>query len=117
MLFRSIIKKGDIIPLIKACDVFITLDMSTTILEAQLLKKPVISINTETVPFNDGSTVFETDSCVRIKIDEFEETIHRIIHDNNYRTKLIRRGTDYLNRYVSNQGSASVKLLSYLEKF
>ena len=113
----KIIKKGDIIPLIKACDVFITLDMSTTILEAQLLKKPVISINTETVPFNDGSTVFESDSCVRIKIDEFEETIHRIFHDNDYRIKLIRRGTDYLNRYVSNQGNASIELLSYLEKF
>ena len=91
--------------------------MSTTILEAQLLKKPVISINTETVPFNDGSTVFESDSCVRIKIDEFEEIIHKIFHDNDYRTKLIRNGTDYLNRYVSNQGNASVKLLSYLEKF
>tara|TARA_B100001123_G_scaffold449615_1_gene615687 strand:- start:8961 stop:10808 length:1848 start_codon:yes stop_codon:yes gene_type:complete len=113
----NIIKKGNIIPLIKNCEVFIALDMSTTILEAQLLKKPVISINTQKIPYNDGSSVFESNSCDRVKIEDFQKTMEKILYDENYRKKLIERGTNFLNRYVSNQGSASKKLLSYFEEF
>jgi len=111
----KVIKKGDIIPLIKSCEVFISLDMSTTILEAQLLKKPVISINTGKVPYNDESSIFKSNSCDRVKIEEFEKTITKIIHDNDYKLDLIRRGTDFFNEYVSNQGNASKKLFSCLE--
>ena len=111
----KVIKKGDIIPLIKSCEVFIALDMSTTILEAQLLKKPVISINTGKVPYNDESSIFKSNSCDRVKIEEFEKTITKIIHDNDYKLDLIRRGTDFFNEYVSNQGNASKKLFSCLE--
>ena len=113
----KIIKKGDIVPLIKSCDIFVALDMSTTILEALLLKKPVISVNTGNIPSHDGSSIFESDSCDRVKIDDFEEAIQRVLHDNDYRLDLIRRGTAYLDKYVSNQGKASEKLLAYLEKF
>ena len=112
-----VIKKGDIIQLIRSCEVFIALDMSTTILEAQLLKKPVISINTGKIPYNDESSIFKSDSCDRVEIEEFEKTISKIIHDGDYKSDLIRRGTNFLNEYVSNQGKASEKLFSYLEDF
>ena len=112
----KVIKKGDIIPLIKSCEIFITLDMSTTILEAQLLKKPVISINTGIIPFNDESTIFKLDSCDRVKIVDFEETVCKILQDRDYNLNVIRRGTNFLNKYVSNQGKASSALLSFLEK-
>ena len=112
----KVIKKGDIIPLIKSCEIFIALDMSTTILEAQLLKKPVISINTGIIPFNDESTIFKLDSCDRVKIEDFEGTVYKILHDRDYNLNVIRRGTNFLNKYVSNQGKASSALLSFLEK-
>ena len=112
----KVIKKGDIIPLIKSCEIFIALDMSTTILEAQLLKKPVISINTGIIPFNDESTIFKLDSCDRVKIVDFEETVCKILQDRDYNLNVIRRGTNFLNKYVSNQGKASSALLSFLEK-
>jgi hypothetical protein len=109
-----VIKKGNIIELIKSCEVFIAIDMSTTILEAQLLKKPVISINTGKIPYNDESSIFKSNSCDRVKIEEFEKTITKILHDEDYKSELIKRGTDFLNEYVSNQGKASEKLLSHL---
>ena len=90
--------------------------MSTTILEAQLLKKPVISINTGIIPFNDESTIFKLDSCDRVKIVDFEETVCKILQDRDYNLNVIRRGTNFLNKYVSNQGKASSALLSFLEK-
>ncbi|MDC0170562.1 hypothetical protein OAJ04_02145 [Candidatus Nitrosopelagicus sp.] len=113
----SVIKKGSIVPLIKSCEVFISLNMSTTILEAQLLKKPVISINTGKIPYNDESSIFKSNSCDRVKIEEFDETITKILHDNDYKSDLIKRGTDFFNEYVSNQGKASEKLFSYLKNF
>ena len=113
----NVIKKGNIVPLIKSCEVFISLDMSTTILEAQLLKKPVISINTGKIPYNDESSIFKSNSCDRVKIEEFDETITKILHDNDYKSDLIKRGTDFFNEYVSNQGKASEKLFSYLKNF
>ena len=112
-----VIKKGDIIQLIKSCEVFIALDMSTTILEAQLLEKPVISINTGMVPYIDESYIFKSDSCERVKIEEFEKTITKILHNKNYKLDLIERGTNFLNEYLSNQGKASEKLLSYLRDY
>ena len=112
----QVIKKGDIIPLIKSCEAFIALDMSTTILEAQILNKPVVSINTGKIPFNDESTIFKSDSCDRVKIEDFEETMDKILHDRDYNLSLVRRGTNFLNNYVSNHGRASSELLSFLEK-
>lgn len=113
----KVIKKGSIIPLIKSCEVFISIDMSTTILESQLLKKPVITINTGKVPFNNDSVIFKSNSCDRIKIDDFEKTIRKIIDDKQYRNDLIQRGTDFLNNYVSNLGESSHRFLLYLQQF
>ena len=91
--------------------------MSTTILESQLLKKPVITINTGKVPFNNDSVIFKSNSCDRIKIDDFEKTIRKIIDDKQYRNDLIQRGTDFLNNYVSNLGESSHRFLLYLQQF
>jgi hypothetical protein len=112
----QVIKKGDIIPLIKSCEALIAIDMSTTILEAQILNKPVISINTGKIPFNDESTIFKSNSCDRVKIEDFEETVGKILHDRDYDLSLVRRGTSFLDSYVSNHGRASSELLSFLEK-
>jgi len=112
----QVIKKGDIIPLIKSCEALIAIDMSTTILEAQILNKPVISINTGKIPFNDESTIFKSNSCDRVKIEDFEETMDKILHDRDYDLSLVRRGTSFLDSYVSNHGRASSELLSFLEK-
>ena len=112
----QVIKKGDIIPLIKSCEALIAIDLSTTILEAQILNKPVISNNTGKIPFNDESTIFKSNSCDRVKIEDFEETMGKILHDKDYDLSLVRRGTSFLNSYVSNHGRASSELLSFLEK-
>ena len=49
--------------------------------------------------------------------DTKDETITKILHDNDYKSDLIKRGTDFFNEYVSNQGKASEKLFSYLKNF
>lgn len=113
----KVIKKGNIVSLIKSCEVFISLDISTTILEAQIINKPVISITTGKIPYNDESTIFTSDSCVKVEIQDFENEIKKILQDKDYNSNVIKKGSDFLNKYVSNQGAASSAFLSFLEKF
>ncbi|MGQ0790630.1 MAG: UDP-N-acetylglucosamine 2-epimerase [Nitrosopumilaceae archaeon] len=109
-----VIRAGDIIPLIKSCEVFITTDISTTILEAQTLEKPVISFkirNHVGIP-----EVIKSNSCVCTTIDDFEAILTRILTDKKFKQEVIDRGTVFTKSYLSNIGTASKNLLHFLEK-
>lgn len=106
-------KFDDIIPLIASCSIMITIDLSTTILEAQLLKKPVISVNTKKHPFGI-STLFKTNACHNIDIDMLEDELKRIFSDADYRKKIILDGHDFVKKYVSNIGNSTQNIMKYL---
>ncbi len=112
----QIIKKGDIIPLIKKCEVFISIDMSTTMLEAQIINKPVISIKTQEIPLMDNSNIFTSKSFIRINSKDFDEIIDKVLENEGYRLEMIRKGSEFLDRYVSNKGKASEVFFSCLDK-
>lgn len=108
-----VIKTGDIIPLIKLCEVFITIDISTTILEAQILEKPVISFKLR--DHFGMSEPIKSNSCASTTIDDFESILTRILTDKKFKLEVIERGTMFARRYLSNIGTASKSLLDFLE--
>ena len=110
-----IVKSGNILPLIKYCEVVIVIDISTVIVESQILKKPVISVSTKDYGFND-SNVFESNPNIKTNIDNFESLFYRVLTDIDFKKQLVADGSEYVNNYFSNQGMASEKLLSFLEK-
>ncbi len=112
----KVIKSGDILDLIQSCEVFLSLDLSTTILEAQILKKPTISISAKDWRFGIPE-IFEKRACLKIDIDEFEKTLFEILNDNISKNKLISNATKFIEYYLSNHGNATKKFLSFLEKF
>lgn len=104
----KIIKKGNIYSLIKKCQVFIAIDISTSTLEAQILQKPTISISVKNDYLDeDNCSLFKSNSCVRTNIDNFENTLQRILSDANFKNELIQNGNKYVNHYLSNQGESS----------
>jgi len=109
----EIISSGSIIPLIKKCSLMITLDLSTAILEAQILSKPVFCIFFRDNNLN--SKIFEN-SCPRISIENFEDTIIKILHDETFRNKLIKKGNTFLKSYLSHQNNSCLSILNFLEK-
>ena len=109
----EIISSGSIIPLIKKCSLVIALDLSTTILESQLLSKPVICISFRDNDLN--SEIFEN-SCLRIPIENFKDLVTKILNDNIFRKNLIEKGTNYSNSYLSNKTNSCSSLLNFLEK-
>lgn len=110
----EIVSIGSIIPLIKKCSLMITFDLSTTILESQLLSTPVISMFYRD-NHNLNLEIFD-DSCLRVPIENFEEIITKIIHDDIFRNELIEKGTNFSKLYLSHQNDSSLSILDFLEK-
>lgn len=107
----QVFHSGDIQPLIKSSSLVIVTDMSTVILEAQAMKKPVISI-----PIRDHFGKPEVfNFCPQIKSDELESWIQLFYKNPDMKNNLIGKGNEFLKLYLTNPGSASSEILSFLE--
>ena len=107
------LKAGDITPLIKSCEVLITTDISTTMLESQILGKPVISFRIKEhlgIP-----EIIKSKSCLSVTKDDFEEIITQILTDKKFKLECIDRGFVFSKYYLSNIGTASKTLLDFLD--
>jgi hypothetical protein len=113
----KVIKSGSIIDLIKNCKIFVTIDISTTILEAQILEKPVISISVKNYQVDDAkSQVFLSNSCIHTDIENFQSHLSKIIHDENFKKILIQNGLNFVDDYLINKKNSSKCLIELLEK-
>mgnify|MGYP001361525239 CR=1 FL=1 len=108
----TVLKYDDISQLIQNCEIFIALGMSSTILEAQIFKKPVLGIRN-----NDMSlvpTILKNGSCQQVDIDDFPKKIKEILKNKNIQNDIIDRGTENVKNYISNLGSSSTKIQQLL---
>lgn len=110
----KILKEGNIFELIKKSEIFLTFDVSTTILEAFLLKKPVISITVKNYGWKQPS-IFQNNNCLYTSINDFENNLKQILIDSKFKNKLIYQGEQFLNQYVSNLGFSSKSIISILK--
>ena len=108
-------KTGEILKLIEDCDVFVVIDISTVILDAQLLGKPVICVQVKDSGYGIPS-VLTSNSCLIANKDNFQEILMRVLTDSKYRQEAIERGYNYARSYVVNVGCASEKILEHLSK-
>jgi len=109
-----VLKGGDTISLINNCKIFIAIDLSTTILEAQILDKPVISIPVLYIGDNKP-VIFSSNSCLQSSIDNFENDLKKILHDEIFRNNLKSKGKKFVANYLSNVGKSSEKIINFLE--
>ena len=109
-----IIKTGDIIPLIKNCEVLIVTDISSTILEAQIFEKPVISISIKDYSFGDPE-VYTSNSCIRTNPNDFEKILNQTLNNLEFKNDAILKGNKFVEDSLSNPGIASNSLLSFLK--
>ena len=97
----------------KKCDVLICIDMSTAILEAMILKKPVIL-----VLLNDKFSypeIFKNDYLTITNISNLENILIKLFSDDEYKKTLVKNGEKFLDYYLDNIGCSSKKLLDFLE--
>ena len=110
----EVITTGDILPLIKSCSVMITTRLSTAIVEAQIIGKPVIY-----VPIFDERygtpEIFKSNSCVISSINNFKLDLEKVLNDTSFRHKTINSANDFLKNYLTNHNQASNELLKFLD--
>ena len=112
----QVIKSGNIAELIQDCELFLSIDISTTILEAELLQKPVISISVKDFKLGySNSQIFQ--SSIYVAVNELENERFKVLNDKKYRNKIISNGTKFVNEYLSNQNSSSKSFINFLDTF
>jgi len=111
----QVVTTGDIIPLISSCSVMISVSVSTSILEAQLLHKPVISI--PIVDYKLGiPKIFKDDSCIVCNSENFEDELKNILNSDKIKQEVIEKGNNFVKKYFSNIDKASEKFIELLKK-
>ena len=107
-----VVKTGDIIPFISNCELFIVIDASTIIIDAQLFRKPIISVSVKDSGYGTPSILQHV--CLT-DIDNFEYVLKRVLTDTEFRNTLVDMGTAYVNDYLVNHGNASTDIINFLK--
>jgi hypothetical protein len=112
----KIVKTGKISELIKNCKILIVVDESTSIIDAHLLNKPVLSISVKTEEFG-VPTILKNGSCVKSELESFDENFSKIINDENVRKEIKENAEKSIKNYISNSSNNSKTLLTFLENY
>ncbi len=107
---------SDILNLVKNCELLITTNNSTIAIEAIILGKPVISLQSEDWALEEdivkkGAVLSITNPC------EIDDAIKKILNDENFKTKLLENGKNFLSVHFANHGTASAALAKNIKRF
>ncbi len=112
----SVTYDNNILNLINKCELLITTNNSTIAIDAIMLKKPVISLQTS--PIYLENELVKMDALLSItKISDIESTIKKILIDFKLKQQLLEKSKYFLNQHFVNQGNASEKLANLLDEF
>ena len=111
----KVMKTANMKELIQNCELFLCIDLSTTIVEAQLLQKPTISISIKENLGLSKSQIFEY--CVRTSTNNLDNYFTKILNDSQFKKNLILDGNKFLNDYLSTKTSASKNFINFLNNF
>jgi len=109
-----VIEKGDINPLIRKCSIVIVTGISTVIVEAQLLQKPVISI--PLIDYNWGKpSVYTENSCLLIELQQLSTNLKKIYNNTLFRNELIDNANKFLNNCFIDKDKSSELVWNYIK--
>jgi hypothetical protein len=110
----QVVSKGDINPLIRSCSTLIVTGLTTVIIQAQILEKPVISIPLIDYKWGNPS-VFKSGSCIETKIENLDLILKKVIEDREFRNEIINRGKKFVNECIKNREEASKKIWAHIK--
>mgnify|MGYP006415910723 CR=1 FL=1 len=113
----KIYQNENIADLLEKCDVMISLNFSTVILDALIAQKPTMVFLPEEQGFEDEIPLKKGAVLYTSNIDQFEKIINDLISNKKIRNELIHKGNDFVNEYFINKGNASNELAKILYSF
>lgn len=104
----------DILELLESCDIMISLNYSTVLLDALILNKPTMVLLPEKQNFEEEEVIKQNAVLVISDISELEIKLKQILTDNNIRENLISNGKQFVEKYFSHRGNSSEYLAKLL---
>ena len=111
----NVIKEGNISPLIRSCDLMIVTDLSSPILDAHILERPVILLSVK----DNGwgiPTAFKNNSCLVTDLEKLDDDLKSVLNNERVKNQLIINGIQSSKEYLSYQNNGSKELIKFLEK-
>tara|TARA_B100000953_G_scaffold292581_1_gene279955 strand:+ start:30 stop:1946 length:1917 start_codon:yes stop_codon:yes gene_type:complete len=112
----KVINEGKISPLIQSCELLITVDFTSVILDAHLLGKPVISLSVKDNGWGIPPAL-KNNSCLVTDLEKLNDDLKDVLNNEQIRNQLIKNGMKSSNEYLSYQNNGSSKLIGFLEEF
>ncbi len=110
-----IYKTQSVVDVMKDCDVLVSMDHSTILLEAMILDKPTITFAINSKWYEDDEIIQSGATALVRTPEEFEIILKRVLSDTQFRNDLIVRGRKFVNEYLANQGHSSDFIAEILE--
>jgi len=102
-----IYRTQNITNLLQNCDVLISMDHSTVLLESMILGKPTITFSIDS-EWYDSDSIITSGATLRVdSLETFEASLKKILFDSNFRNDLIKRGNEYVNNNLTHKGTSS----------
>ena len=108
----SITYDSNVLKLLQNCEFLITTNNSTIALEAMMLNKPVISLQTESLALTENVVKYNALLSVSNK-EDIKKSVETLFYDKKFKEELLKNAKNYLDDFFSNQGSSS-KFLTQL---
>ena len=109
----KILKHAEILDLLLLSKIVISVGVSSSIFEAQILEKPVISVMVDHDVYGSPKSVSQ--SCIEIKINDFEENFSKLINDPQLYQQVIQNANNELKENFNDIGQSAKKILDSLK--
>ena len=104
----------DILELLESCEILISLNYSTILLDALILNKPTLVFLPEKQNFEEEEIIKQNAVLSVSNISELEIKMKQIMFDEDVRKNLIKNGKLFIEKYFSNQGNSCKVLTKFL---
>tara|TARA_B110000467_G_scaffold72457_1_gene65763 strand:+ start:531 stop:2426 length:1896 start_codon:yes stop_codon:yes gene_type:complete len=111
----NILSSGDITELLPNAKILICVGISSTMIEAIILGKPVIFI--PGIDYNwKNPSVVELNGCLTSNIKNIKDDILKILHNEKTYLEIQNSSNNYLRKLIDFQGDSSKKFYEFLKK-
>ena len=112
----TIVSHGEITSLLPSAKLVISIGMSSAIIEALILKKPVIFIPGIDYNWGDPSIINEK-GCLISSISELKDDLKGVLNNTKLYTEQQNSSRKYLSKLISHHGNASDEFYKYLKNY
>ena len=112
----TIVSHGEITSLLPSAKLVISIGMSSAIIEALILKKPVIFIPGIDYNWGDPSIINEK-GCLISSINELKNDLKGVLNNTKLYAEQQNSSRKYLSKLISHHGNASDEFYKYLKNY